>query len=372
MSALYIHIPFCKSKCHYCNFFSTVSLKYKSELVDSILIELEQKKNYLSNNNLDTIYFGGGTPSILSNLELSSIFKKIHEIYTVNSDCEITFEANPDDISKEKLILYKELGINRLSIGIQSFNDKILAQLNRNHSAQEAINAVILAKEYGFNNMNIDLIYGIPGLTESIWKEELEKFMEFDIPHLSAYALTVEPKTALNYLINKNKYPNLNEDESITHFNYLISYLNDHKYNQYEISNFSIEGFESKHNSNYWKNNEYLGIGPSANSYNIVSRQWNSSSIKNYINEINDKTNYFGIEFLTLDEQFNEYVMLGLRTNWGIDLEIINSRFGQNYLEYLIEYFSKNLIKFDKKGNIVVLSKNYRMLADGIASDIFK
>jgi len=371
MSALYIHIPFCKHKCHYCNFFSTVSLKNKPEIVDAIITEIEQKKNYLDSNILQSIYFGGGTPSILSENDIQSIFTKIHEIFVVSRNCEITFEANPDDISHEKLKLFKKLGINRLSIGIQSFNNDILKQLNRSHSSEDAINSVLLSKEYGFDNLNIDLIYGIPGLSDDIWKRELDKFLSFDIPHLSAYALTVEPKTALNVLISKNKYPSIDEDTVISHFNYLIEFLNLNNYNQYEISNFSKLGMESKHNSNYWKNKSYLGIGPSANSFNIKSRQWNHSSIKLYLDNINKGIDYEAKELLSINDRFNEYLMLGLRTSWGINVEIIKNTFGLDYKNHLMKYIDKNSNYFLIDKNIIVLTSSYRMLADRIAIELF-
>ena len=372
MSALYIHIPFCNKKCHYCNFFSTVSLKNRSEIVEAIINEIELKKNYLQTNILQTIYFGGGTPSILSEKELIAIFDKIHQHFILSDDCEITFEANPDDISSDKLKLYKELGINRLSIGIQAFNDDILKTLNRNHTAKEAIYAIELSHTYGFDNLNIDLIYGIPGLSEDLWKKELQIFLSFDIPHLSAYNLTVEPKTALDILIKKKKYPNLNEDEAINHFNYLLNFLNDNGYYQYEISNFSRLGKESKHNSNYWKNLPYLGIGPSANSFNIISRQWNHSSIKLYLENIKLEKEFEAKEILSLDDRFNEYIMLGLRTSWGIDMEIVKNTFGLDYKNHLEIFLEKNPTYFKRDINTIVLAPNFRMLADKIASDIFK
>ncbi len=372
MSALYIHIPFCNKKCHYCNFFSTVSLKSKSKIVEAIIKEIEQKKNYLQTNILETIYFGGGTPSILSDIELSSIFNKIHQTFNVSKECEITFEANPDDINKDKLLLYKGLGINRLSIGIQSFNDETLKKLNRNHTAKEAISAIELSRKIGFDNLNIDLIYGIPGLTDDLWREELQKFFEFNIPHLSAYNLTVEPQTALEILIKKNKYPNLNEDEAINHFHYLLEFLNKNGYYQYEISNFSKFGKESKHNSNYWKNLPYLGIGPSANSFNILSRQWNHSSIKLYLESIETGQEFEEKEILSINDRFNEYIMLGLRTSWGIDIEIVKNSFGLNYKNHLEKYIEKNYIYFQRNISKIVLTPKYRMQADRIASELFK
>ncbi len=373
MSALYIHIPFCKQKCHYCNFYSTASSKNRDQLINSIILELQIRKKYLNNNTLETIYFGGGTPSILTNSELERIFTAITKNYVVSHKCEITFEANPDDINSDKLDQFISQGINRLSIGIQSFDDSILKSLNRVHSATEAIKSVDLAKSKGIDNISIDLIYGIPGLSMQKWKDSLDIFNKMDIPHLSSYFLTVEEKTALDVLIRKGKYPKLKEEEGLAHFDYLLEFCDNNNIEQYEISNFCKKGSISKHNTNYWKNNEYLGIGPSAHSYNLISRQWNKSSINNYIADINNKSFSADLEILTEKNKFNEFVMLGLRTMWGIDISEIENKFGSEYQNYLLNYIKNNLknefIEFND--NILKLTIKGKKYADGIASDLF-
>ena len=372
MSAIYIHIPFCNSKCHYCNFYSVVSTKNKFQLLKAINKELNHRKNYL-NNSVKTIYFGGGTPSIMTNDEINSILQNIYKNYNVDSNCEITFEANPDDISKEKLIALKENGVNRLSIGIQSFDNNILKSLNRKHTAEQAINSVILAKELGFKNISIDLIYGIPGLSMDIWKNSLEIFKKLNIPHLSSYFLTVEPNTALDVLIKKGKYPQLMEQDGIEHFDYLLEFCDKNNIEQYEISNFAKDGMISKHNTNYWKNNEYLGIGPSAHSFDGKSRQWNISSIKDYILSAEQEFKNIEKELLSEEDKFNEFIMLGLRTSWGINLTEIENKFGKEKLNYLISKINnyKNKHHIILKENIILLSKSGKIYADGIASYLF-
>ncbi len=373
MASIYIHIPFCKQKCHYCNFFTTVSLKNREFLIQSIITEISQKANYLKGDIVDSIYFGGGTPSLLTVSELKSILETCSSVHHISDDCEITLEANPDDISHESLLNFKLLGINRLSIGIQSFNDDILQKLNRIHTAKVALDCIYLAKSYGFNNMNIDLIYGIPGLEMELWKKELQLFFSLDIPHLSAYFLTVEPKTALAVLIKKNKYPLPVEEEGLAHFEVLTEFMKSEGYLHYEISNFSKPNQLSRHNSNYWKHLPYVGIGPSAHSFNLVSRQWNVGSISKYIDNINSEITYSGIEFLSEEERYNEYVMLGLRTSWGIDLNWLENNVGIKFKNYLLDRIENS--KFQSylvfNNNSIILSPDGKKLADGIASDLF-
>ena len=373
MSSLYIHIPFCKQKCHYCNFYSTASSKNRDELVISIIEEINHRSNYLSSSKLETIYFGGGTPSLLSHKELSAIFDAIKSNFTISTECEITFEANPDDLNNNKLDEFIDLGINRLSIGIQSFDNEILKKLNRVHNADDAIKSVELAKSKGITNISIDLIYGIPGLSSDLWKQSLNIFKELDIPHLSSYFLTVEEKTALDILIRKGKYPKLVEEEGLAHFDYLLGFISENNYKQYEISNFCKNGLISKHNSNYWNNMSYLGIGPSAHSFNLNSRQWNKSSITKYISDIENLNFDSDIEFLSEKDKFNEYVMLGLRTMKGINISKIKSDFGEKYYSYIMDYINSNSEKelFSFENNIMKLSFKGKKFADGIASDLF-
>lgn len=373
MSSLYIHIPYCKQKCHYCNFYSTANFKNRNNLINSIIREIKYRSNYLIDKKLESIYFGGGTPSILSNGELEKIFIEIRNQFKIDKDCEITFEANPDDISISKLDEIKEFGINRLSIGIQSFDDDILNKLNRVHNSKDAIKSIELAKLKGYNNISIDLIYGIPGLTMDKWISNLEIFRQLNLPHLSSYFLTVEEKTALDVLIRKGKYPKLNEKEGLAHYDYLQEFILKNNYDQYEISNFSRDGKISRHNSNYWKNKPYLGIGPSAHSFNLNSRQWNKSSIIKYIEDV-DKLNFDSdVEVLSEKDKFNEFIMLGLRTSFGINLEEVKFRFGKKYFEYLSSYINSSLNSENLlfTNNILKLSSKGKKHADGIASDLF-
>ncbi len=370
---MYIHIPFCKQKCHYCNFFTTVSLKSKDRIVDSICKELRLKRNFLSSNKLSTLYFGGGTPSLLSNKDFDLIFAAIHKYYTIDDDTEITVEANPEDLNKDKLLHFKQLGINRLSIGTQSFNDEILHQLNRNHSGKEAINSIVLAKELGFNNLNIDLIYGVPGLTENCWEDTLNTFLSLDISHLSAYSLTLEPKTTLDFLIRNKRYPPLREKDSLVHWNYLLNFIKNNNYEQYEISNFCKNSSYSRHNTNYWKQKEYLGIGPAAHSFNLVSRQWNIAQIEKYIQDIDNNINFNGSELLTKNDAYNEFVMLGLRTKWGFSLKEVKKRFGDNGYNYCLTIISTDSFKKYLLDNTdkVILNEEGLKIADKLASELF-
>lgn len=373
MASIYIHIPFCKTKCHYCNFFSTVSQKDRPELINSIVDEIGLRHDYLDSNIIDSIYFGGGTPSLLTEMELNSIFSKINEHFILSLDCEITLEANPDDISIDKLKLFKDQGINRLSIGIQSFDDGLLEKLNRIHTSKDAIKSVELSKKYGFENLSIDLIFGIPGLNNELWEKEIDIFLNMNIPHLSSYFLTVEPNTALHHLIKKNKYPNVDEKLGIDHFKILMDKIYDEKYDHYEISNYALNGMISKHNSNYWKSKSYLGIGPSSHSYNFVSRQWNASSIKKYIESIKNGNRFLDFEELSLEDRYNEFVMLGLRTSWGINISEVENIFGSNISNYFktrinITRFKENTIITD---NCIKLTRNGKILADGLAAELF-
>ncbi len=374
MAGIYIHIPFCKQKCHYCNFYSTVSHKYHNEFIAALLLEINSRKSYLHNKIVDTIYFGGGTPSLLSVDEINSIITAINNSYNVTTDAEITLEANPDDLSKEKLHeIKKYTKINRLSIGIQSFFDDDLHYLNRVHNGKQAQNSIENALKLGFNNITIDLIYGIPTLNDKKWRENLNVFFDYGIPHLSSYSLTVEPKTALDVLIKKRKLENINEIESIKHFEILLNETKKHNLINYEISNFGLEGYFSKHNSNYWLGKHYLGLGPSAHSYNGKSRQWNITNIKQYCTESNLDKITEETEILTTEQLYNEYVLTSIRTSWGCDIEQIKNRFGNKYSDY----FTKNIKSAINENKVICENNTYtltdkgKLFADGIASTLF-
>ncbi len=374
MAGIYIHIPFCKQKCHYCNFYSSVSLKYQTDFVAALVHEINTRKDYLNNSVVDTIYFGGGTPSLLSIDEISLIINTIKSIFNVSANAEITLEANPDDLSKEKIIDIKNYThINRLSIGIQSFFDDDLHYLNRVHNGKQAHNSIENAIKYGFDNITIDLIYGIPTLTDKKWKENLKQFLEYKIPHLSSYSLTVEPSTALHVLIKKKKLENIDEISSIKHFEILLSETEKYQYANYEISNFALDGYMSKHNSNYWLGKHYLGLGPSAHSYNGKSRQWNITNIKKYCEKGKAANLIDDQEILTQDQLYNEYVLTSIRTSWGCNTKHIKNTFGAKYYNYFIDNIvyaiaNNNVIC---KENIYTLSNKGKLFADGIASSLF-
>lgn len=373
MNGIYIHIPFCKKVCYYCDFHFTVSLKQKDALLDSILKELEIRKDYLGNNSINTIYFGGGTPSILSVSELSGILQKINSLFSIETNAEITLEANPDDLNAEYLKDLKSLGINRLSIGIQSFFDEDLKWMNRRHNASDAENCIKLCQDSGFSNMNIDLIYGLPQLTVERWQQNLNTFISLDVPHLSAYHLTIEPKTVFGYYKRKGRLTEIDEEISLKHYDLLVNTMNTNNYEHYEISNFCKDGKYSRHNTNYWKAGRYLGIGPSAHSFNGTSRQWNVSVNSDYINAINKGETFYEIEKLAENDKFNDYLLTGLRTKWGIDLNFIAKTFGSQYINHLerelIRIVDNDKVTRDK--DIVRLTDRGMFLSDNIIAGLF-
>ncbi len=372
MAGIYIHIPFCKQKCSYCDFhFSTTFQSYRKEMIDSIVNEIETRKEYLENQQIETIYFGGGTPSLLTEEELKVIFEKIQSLFKIVESPEITLEANPDDITFDSLTRWKKSGINRLSIGLQSFREEDLKWMNRAHTSEEALNCVALAKALGFNNISIDLIYGLPNFTLEDWKKNIQTVIDFGIPHISAYCLTVEDKTALSKWVKDHKIIPANEDQQSEQFEYLISELERNGIYQYEISNFSSPNFESKHNSNYWKGKHYLGIGPSAHSFNGTSRSWNISNNQKYIQLIKEREQPFETEILSIENQFNELLLIGLRTVVGVDIEQLKAV--QNPSE---SFWKKvNQMKLDDwliiTDTTLVLTREGRLKADYIASELF-
>ncbi len=374
MAGIYIHIPYCKQKCHYCNFYSIASKKYRFSFVDALIKEIEGRYVYLKGEPINTIYFGGGTPSLLDISEINRIIDSIGQYFTVKNNAEITLEANPDDLNEDKIkLLRNQTSINRLSIGIQSFFDDDLKYLNRVHNGNQAINSIKMAQKAGFSNLTIDLIYGIPTLTTEKWKRNLDHFFSFEIPHLSSYSLTIEPKTALNTLINKGKMQAVNEEQSIRHFQILLQETGKHNYIHYEISNFAKKGYYSKHNSIYWLGGHYIGLGPSAHSFNGFSRQWNVSNMKQYveadkIDKIVDEK-----EILSLGQRYNEYVMTSIRTSWGCDAEHIQNVFGEKYRLH----FLNSIKQFVAESNVRNENSQYfltdkgKIFADAIAADLF-
>ena len=373
MAGLYIHIPFCKQKCHYCNFYSIASLRNKSKLIEAIVQELKIASTYLKGESLKTVYLGGGTPSLLDERELNSLFEAIYKHFRVEANAEITLEANPDDLHSEKVDIIRKGPVNRLSIGIQSFHDDDLQALNRIHTSQQSLQAIRNMQEAGMTNISIDLIYGIPGLTETKWKQNLETFLQLGLPHLSAYSLTVEAHTTLDWLIKKGRSRPVNEEQSISHFKTLQRFAADHGYIQYEISNFCLPGMNSKHNSAYWSGEKYLGVGPAAHSFDGDSRRWNISNILSYVSAINEGILNYEEEILTEKQKFNEYVLTSLRTIQGCDLRLINERFGIDYSDYLETTALKNIAtgKYILKDNHLILTPDGMLFADGLASDFF-
>lgn len=373
MNGVYIHIPFCKKVCYYCDFHFTVSFLQKDLLIDSIMKEIVLRKDYLSSNYLDTIYFGGGTPSVLSKNEIGKILEKIHSLYTVSTEAEVTLEANPDDLSREYLQSLHQLGFNRLSIGIQSFFDEDLKWMNRRHTAEEAERSIKLSQDAGFHNMNIDLIYGLPQLTQERWNQNLQKFISLEVPHLSAYHLTIEPKTVFGYYKRKGRLTEIDEDQSLEHYSKLIDVMKANGYLHYEISNFCKDGYYSRHNTNYWKYGNYLGIGPSAHSFNGSTRQWNTSVNSDYINALDKGTSFFEEEQLSEKERFNDYLLTGLRTQWGVDTEVIRMRFGNSFETHIkneLQRFSGTnyVMRNDKQ---VYLTEAGMFISDKIISELF-
>ncbi|WP_438963767.1 radical SAM family heme chaperone HemW [Winogradskyella sp.] len=373
MAGIYIHIPFCKQACYYCDFHFSTSLKKKNTLISALIKELKLRKDELKETPIETIYFGGGTPSILSNEELQLLIDSVYENYKVISCPEITLEANPDDLHKDRIIELSKSPINRLSIGIQSFFEKDLKLMNRAHNADEARSCIEVAKKY-FSNISIDLIYGIQGATNEQWIKNIEIALNFEISHISSYALTVEPKTALASFIEKGIIEDVDDEQAHQQFLILKDKLEEEGFVHYELSNFGKEGFFSKNNSAYWQGKSYLGIGPSAHSFNGTQRGWNVRNNTKYINALNKDELPIEIEILTLTDRYNEYIMTGLRTIWGVSLKKVEEDFGKLFKDYLIEradiFINQHLLYIDD-GHIRV-SRKGQFLSDGISSELFK
>ena len=389
MSGIYIHIPFCKQACYYCDFHFSTSLKKKDELIQALLKEIQMRKNELLNQTVESIYFGGGTPSLLTNDELRLLIDAVYKNFKVAENPEITLEANPDDLSNQRIKELANTRINRLSIGVQSFFEEDLRGMNRAPSSTEAKKCLETATQY-FDNITIDLIYGIPNMSLEKWNDNLQTAFNFGVNHISSYALTVEPKTALDTFIKRGKYPPINEDLALQHFNHLVEETAKKGFVHYEISNFGKPNCFSKHNTSYWQGKQYLGIGPAAHSFSGKQRSWNVANNSNYIQSIEQNTLPLIIEDLSKKDRFNEYIMTGLRTIWGISLNKIEKDFGLEYKEHLlktsekytnekllvISYDSEKPLRFSVakshlENSIIKTTKKGKFLVDGIASDLF-
>lgn len=373
MAGIYLHIPFCKKACHYCDFHFSTSPQYKEPMLKALRRELLLRKNYLGNQAIETIYFGGGTPSLLSANELQMLLGEIVDQFDVSSNAEITIEANPDDLNPQRVKELRQTLINRFSIGIQSFFEEDLRWMNRAHTAIEAQSSIKRVQDAGFENITADLIYGYPLLSNPKWEHNIQELIQLHIPHISSYSMTVEPATALSAFIKKGEQKAMDEGQSAAQFLILMEQLEEAGFEHYEISNFAKPGSYSKHNSNYWEGVSYLGIGPSAHSFNGESRQWNISNNAKYIDQIQNGKIPSEIEVLTKENRINEYIMTSLRTSKGMDLNKIKDQFGSDYaneiknnLEPLIE---KNWILITEQ--LITLTTDGKLFADHIASELF-
>jgi len=372
MAGIYIHIPFCKKACHYCNFYFSTSRQRMPEMMGAICKEAAIQRSYLT-EKVSTIYFGGGTPSLSTKYEVLSMINTLRELFEMEDDVEISLEANPDDIAEDALLGWKQAGINRLSIGIQSFFEDDLRWMNRAHTAQQAAQCIELAQRNGFSNITIDLIYGTPGLTDEKWKKNVATALSLNIPHLSCYALTVEPKTALAKMIAAHRSENVDADKQARHFLLLTQWMGGAGFEHYEISNFARPGFRSRHNSSYWQGKPYLGLGPSAHSFNGVSRQWNISNNTLYLKSLEAGIVPFETETLTGTQQLNEYIMTSLRTIEGISLKRVLANWGDEKSALLINTAQKHIAggHLILLNDVLQLSADGKFLADGIAADLF-
>ena len=371
---IYLHIPFCKQKCSYCNFHFSTSFSLKDEMLSAIKKEIQLRHNELENKTLKSLYFGGGTPSVLSVDEIKSLLDEIQKYFSFDNNIEITLESNPDDLNKNFLKELSQTEVNRLSIGTQSFYDEDLKLMNRAHNASEAESSIKRAQDFGLVNISIDLIYGSPTSNFEIWKDNLSKTIELQVPHVSSYALTVEPKTALEKWIENGKIRSPEETEQNQEFYYMKDFLKDNGFDHYEISNFGKPGFHSKHNSAYWKSEPYLGIGPSAHSYNgHLERSWNIANNPIYIKNLNQNILPIEKEILTEKDRFNEMIMIGLRTIWGVDLNKFNQNFSSEVIDYLNQEIKSKIESgiLEIENNYLKIPEKHWFLADGIASDLF-
>jgi len=372
MAGIYVHIPFCRQKCHYCNFHFSVSLKNKRALLASLLKEIDLRSEFLGRNEITTLYLGGGTPSVLTVKEILILKDKIASYFEFNEGMEFTIEANPDDLNESYLQELKDIGVNRLSVGIQSFNDEELKLMNRSHDAFRARQALQNIKSVGFDDYSIDLIFGMPASSLESWKKNLEEGLAYEAPHYSLYNLTVEPRTALDHMVGKGSIQMLPDEVTAKQFQMSMDYMHQAGYEHYEISNYAKAGRYAKHNTSYWQGETYMGIGPSAHSYKGETRSWNVANNNRYIKMIETNVLPEETEILSIEDQYNEYIMTGLRTMWGVDPQHIKA-FGEKFYLYfnsLKEEFIRNE-KLSLKQAKYVLTKKGKLFADQVASDLF-
>jgi oxygen-independent coproporphyrinogen-3 oxidase len=373
MAGIYIHIPFCKQACNYCNFHFSTQLSHKQEMVNAIVSELILRKTYVLNESIESIYIGGGTPSLLEAHQLAQIFDTVYKHFNVSPTAEITLEANPDDLTPAKISDLKKSPVNRFSIGIQSFFDEELKWMNRAHTANEARNVIKLVQDAGFPNITIDLIYGSPTLTNEKWQSNLQTALDLNLNHISSYCLTVEPKTALDTLIKKHKVIAPSEEQASAQFELLVNTLETNGFEQYEISNFARNGQYAVHNTNYWKNKIYLGIGPSAHSFNKLTRSWNIANNNLYLKGIESENLVSEVEELTIENRINEYIMTSLRTIWGLDIKWFGKEFGPLFTQTIETSLKQKIHEglIEQNEHFYRLTRQARIMADGIASDLF-
>lgn len=373
MAGIYIHIPFCRQACHYCNFHFTTSLRWKDDFIVALLHEINITPLFEKTDIIETIYFGGGTPSLLSADELEKIVNAIHKKFIVSPGAEVTLEANPDDITTTKLYAWKNAGINRLSVGIQSFDEEELVWMNRAHTAAESLRCIDEIKNAGFVNFSIDLIYGSPLLTNNGWKRNVEIVFDKQVPHISCYALTVEPKTALSKLISLHKKENTNAEKQSEQFLLLMQWMRSAGYEHYEISNYALPGMRSQHNSSYWQGKSYYGFGPSAHSFDGNSRRWNIANNSLYMQSLQKNIIPFEEEKLTAVQKLNEYIMTSLRTMEGLDIEKVAVDFGKEPSEMIVSSSKKYLVsnRLSLENAHLILTDEGKLFADGIAADLF-
>ncbi|HKI90557.1 MAG TPA: radical SAM family heme chaperone HemW [Draconibacterium sp.] len=372
MAGVYIHIPFCRQKCYYCDFYKTINTGLTDRFISVLQKEIKLRKNYLEGEHVETIYWGGGTPSVLTEEQINKILSFIYAEFEVIPQAEITFEANPDDLDFEYLKSLKRTGINRLSVGIQAFQNQHLEKMNRRHNQEQAIISVKNAANAGFSNISVDLIYGLPGLTRQQWSESLERVFSLPAQHLSAYHLTYHEGTPFYTWLKKGTLKELDETESIEQFNSLAEGAEKAGFEQYEISNFARNGMYSKHNSAYWTGKKYLGLGPSAHSFNGESRQWNFAHIESYLKTFESKSPFFEVENLTENEKFNEYILTSLRTKWGVSTSYIEENFGKEKVSFFLATIQKYHLtgKVKQQNDIFTLTHEGVFISDDILANL--